>query len=322
MNQGAIPTGCFGKLPAAADYIHHHRGGPGILEWQRWIQDGVGAASARFGSSVEALLRGLRVHGFAYPGVRSDAYLVGAFGPGHDRSGRVFPFSVFADVSPGPAGSVAELVLACENLLRRAAELVTTTDVDLPTLFAGVDQLGADDATAPARGPVVAAYLSHETVGALTSGSDGDASRSSLVRVTRNLGRVAAQVERDRRQPGYGLRFPLPADPGSATASRVAFIEMSLRMLGPKLRPALFWTQPGHEGILDLYPTPPGPSAFLHLLDRTLESDAVFAMDEGASPPEGMGAREDPAGSCWADAGLSLMEAVDRVAPANGRRRI
>jgi type VI secretion system ImpM family protein len=321
MNQDPIGTGCFGKRPPAADYIHHHRGGPGILDWQRWIQDGVGLASARFGAAVEPLLRGLRVFQFAFPGVRSDAYLVGALGPGEDRSGRLFPFTVFAEFQPELPFSVADLVFRHETVWRRAAEIVTAKEIDLPALFLAVDRLASDDPSASAGDQTVGTYLARETVGTLTSGDDREVTRLTLARVTRNLRRVALRVERDRRPPAYGLRFPLPPEPERATAARAVFLDMSLRALGPKLRPALFWTEAGRGGYLDLYPGPVGPEAFLPLLNPSLSSDAIFAMDDDVGGPEGGESRENPAEACWAEPGLRLQDAVDRCGPASGRRR-
>jgi type VI secretion system ImpM family protein len=324
MNQstigGPIGTGCFGKRQPAGDYIHHHQGGPGILDWQRWIHDGVGLASARFGAAVEPLLRDLRVFQFAFPSARSDSYLFGALGPGQDRSGRLFPFTVFAEVQPGPPSSVLELIFRHESLWRRAAEILTAKEVDLPALFLAVDRLVSDDPPAAATERTGAAYLARETVGTLTSDADPDAMRQSLIRVTRNLQRVARQVERDHRPPAYGLRFPLPPEPERATAARAVFLDMSLRVLGPKLRPALFWTEAGRDGYLDLHPGPVGPEAFLPLLSRSFPSDPVFAMDDDVAGPDGGEPRENPADACWAEPGLSLQDAVDRCGSSSGWR--
>lgn len=321
MNQGPIGTGCFGKRPVAADYIHHHRGGPGILDWQRWIQDGVDRASARFGAAVEPLLRDLGVFLFAFPSGRSDAYLVGALGPGQDRSGRRFPFSVFAEVPSEPSGSIADLVFRHERVWRRAAEIVTAREADLSELFLAVDRLAADDPSSATGEQTVAAYLARETVGTLVSGDDREKVRLILTRVTRNLRRVAHQVDRDRRPPVYGLRFPLPPQSERATAARAVFLEMAMRVLGPKARPALFWTEPGRDGYLDLHPGPAGPEAFSALLSPAAASDAVFTMDEDIGPLEGDGSSESAAEACWADSGLCLQEAVDRCGAPNGRRR-
>jgi type VI secretion system ImpM family protein len=320
MNQGPIGTGCFGKRPPAADYIHHHRGGPGILDWQRWIQDGVGLASARFGAAVEPLLRNLRVCPFAFPSARSDSYLVGALGPGADRSGRLFPFTVFAEVHPGPSCSVADLVFRHESVWRRAAEIVAAREIDLAALFLAVDQLASDDPPAVAGERTVTAYLARETVGTLISGDDREVTRATLARVTRNLRRVALRVERDRRPPAYGLRFPLPPEPERATAARAVFLDMSLRVLGPKLRPALFWTEAGRDGHFDLHPGPVGPEAFLPLLNPSFPGDALFAMDDEVAGPEGGESEENPAEACWDEPGLRLQDAVDRCGSASGWR--
>jgi type VI secretion system ImpM family protein len=321
MKQGPIGTGCFGKRPAAADYIHHHQGGRSILDWQRWIQDGVALASARFGAAVEPLLRGLRTFQFAFPGVRSDAYLVGSLGPGEDRSGRLFPFTVFAEVSPEPSASVADLVLRQDGVWRQAALIVAAKEMDLPALFTKVDDLAADDTPASGTEPDLEAFFSRMNVGALTFGNDGDGMRLILDRVTRNLRRVALQAQRDHRAPAYGLRFPLPVEPERATAARLVFLAMSLRVLGPKSRPTLFWTAAGRDGFLDIHPGPAGSGAFLHLLDPSLPGDAIFAMDEDLPQPGGGGPHEEPAESCWSEPERKLQEALDRCGRTSERPR-
>jgi type VI secretion system ImpM family protein len=321
MTQDQISTGCFGKRPPAADYIHHHRGGPGILDWQRWIHDGVALASARFRAAVEPLLRNLGAFPFAFPSARSDSYLIGALGPGEDRSGRLFPFTVFAEVQPGPSCSVADLVFRYESLWRRAVEIVTAKESDLAALFLAVDGLASDDPPAAAGEETVAAYLARETVGALTSDDDRGVGRLTLAKVTRNLRRVALRVERDHRPLAYGLRFPLPPEPARATAARAVFLDLSLRVLGSKLRPALFWTETGRDGYLDLHSGSVGPEAFLSLLNPSFPSDAIFAMDDEVAGSEGGESKENPAEACWEDSGLSLQDAVDRCASSSGWRR-
>ena len=158
-------------------------------------------------------------------------------------------------------------------------------------------------------------------MGALTSGDDRGVARQTLAKVTRNLRRVAQRVERDHRPLAYGLRFPLPPAPERATAARAVFLDMSLRVLGPKLRPALFWTEAGRIGYLDLHPSSVGPEAFLPLLNPSFPSDAIFAMDDEVAAPEGGASRENPAEACWAEPGLSLQDAVDRCVSSSGWRR-
>jgi type VI secretion system ImpM family protein len=321
MKQELLSTGCFGKRPPAADYIHHHRGGAVILDWQRWVQDGVGLASARFRAGVEPLLRHLRITQFAFPGARSDVYLIGALGPGEDRSGRLFPFTVFAEVQPEPTFSVADLVCRREGVWRRAAEIAADTEIDLPALFEKVDGMGSDDRTAPAADQTVAEYLARVTVGALVAGRDGE-SAPDPAGIVRNLRRVAERADRDRSLPAYGLRFPLPSEPDRASAARAVFLEMSLRALGPKLRPAIFWTEAGPDGHLDLYPGRVGPEAFLPIVSPSYHGDAIFAMDDDAGGPSVRESQEGPAEACWAEPGLSLLEAVDRCATSSGWRRV
>ncbi len=318
MNQGLNGTGCFGKRPPAADYIHHHHGGLNVLDWQRWIQEGVGMASARFGAGVEGRLRDFRVFQFAVPAARPDAYLIGALGPGEDRSGRLFPFTVFAEAPLEPSGTVADLVCGRRPVWRRAASILSARDVDLPELFRQVDALAADGPPDPGGDADAAAYLSRVTVGVLTAGRDGEEMSRTLPRVVRNLRTVASQAERDRRPPAYGLRYPLPAQPERGTAARVLFLSLSLRVLGRRGRPSIFWSEAGQPGFLDVHPGTVGPAVFLHLLDPSLAGEAIFAMDEELLRISGEVATADGAESCWTDPGSTLQEALDRCGLSAG----
>ena len=96
-----VAAGCYGKLPVTGDFLRHHPGGATVLEWERWLEAGLSDASQRLGRGVKERLASFSAFRFVFPGRRSDTLLVGAIGPGRDRSGRLFPFSVF--VFAGPA---------------------------------------------------------------------------------------------------------------------------------------------------------------------------------------------------------------------------
>jgi type VI secretion system ImpM family protein len=317
MNQEWTTSGCFGKLPAAADYIHHHQGGAGISEFQHWIQDGVGYASSRLGARVETLLRDLRVLEFLWPVARSGACLTGALGPGEDRSGRVFPFTVFAGVPFPPASPVADLVCGRRALRGRAAGLVSRRDADLVALFADVDRLADEDASAPAESS--GAFLSREPVARLIS--SGERFGRVLAGATLNLRGLAARVRREKTPPPYGVRFRLPADPEAAEAAVVVFASMCERVFGERLRPAMFWTRPGAPGFLDVHPQGAGNRAFVHLLDPELDGDGVFAISD--PPAELLGAASfADAMRPWSDPRLSLADALRAALPPSDARGV
>lgn len=84
--------GCFGKVPASADFISLHGAAPEVREFDRWLQTWL--APPAQGGDWRAAFDRLPVHFFCYRG-RSGNWLLGGMISSRDSSERRYPFMIF-----------------------------------------------------------------------------------------------------------------------------------------------------------------------------------------------------------------------------------
>lgn len=307
VSSARLSPGCFGKLPLAADYLRHHRGGLSVLEWERWLEDGVFEASRVLGREVEGSLRRMPPARFLFAGRKAPTLLLGTIGPGADRSGRLFPFSIFVE-RPDDALAAWELPGAHGALLDRMAAMMASPPPALPELFDAVDRL-ADGAGGglPANGTTAPPGASPEsgTLGALLG--PGGYESGTAERIAHRLARLAHRIRLAGEPPDYGLAIALPE---GADASRVAHA-LWLRGLGEALRGArlsLYWRLGGEGARLLAWAGPPGPRAFRHWLDVGGAGEDLYQLDEAPGAAERLPDPMPPA--------TSLEELIAWIRPA------
>lgn len=300
----ALP-GCFGKLPAAADFVSRNHGTPAAIALARWLQESIPIAHTRFVGKAELLLREMPTLRFFWRA--GGINLVGSMVASRDQSGRLFPFAAFFDA---PALDLAkrfpELPERIEPRLRNAEQLARSPHANLGDVYSHVEALASVPYSDTAG---LDRVVSGRTLGQLAAGGTDP---ELPARVLRNLLEVAHRGT----VPSFGLRFPLGAE-----AWMPAFwLELMRRTLRGGTAPfCFFWTTPSAKGgvnRLDIYFTPPNPVAFLHLLDPELDSDTLYALDGTAAPDSGRvpeSLRQAAAG--WSVPGLGLRDALDAIGP-------
>ncbi len=297
--------GAFGKLPLAADFVAVNAGGPGVRGFTEWLQEGVGLGHARLGSSWDTTFPRMPAWRFLLTMGPGGIALAGVMVAGRDRSGRRFPFTLFAGVPPleaaGLGARLAGLLPFLDRAEGEARRLVELGEVSGPSplrpvseavegLSASLPAGGAGTSSMPAPWPAISALSDLDPAGA----------GHLLTRIGGNLLEVAARAgSNGASAPAYGLRTPVPAHGPEAMAVVRFWVELARRAIGKEGTPrAIFWSlaDGNGRGSLDLYFRPPGTTAFLHLVDRAFESDALYLLDE-ADPT-----RPGPAARSWADA--------------------
>lgn len=285
MSSARLSPGCFGKLPLAADYLRHHRGGLSVLEWERWLEDGVFEASRLLGREVEGSLRRMPPARFLFAGRKAPSILLGMIGPGADRSGRLFPFSIFVE-RPDDAVAAWELPGAHGALLDRMAEMMASPPPALPELFEAVDRLA--DGTGgdlPAEGATGAGGVrpAAGTLGALLG--PGGYESGTVERIAHRLARLAHRIRLAGEPPDYGVAIALPAGVGQTRRA----LALWLRGLGDAMRGArlsLYWRSGGEGARLLAWAGPPGPRAFRHWLDDGGAGEDLYQLDEAPGAAE------------------------------------
>lgn len=282
MTPYTLTVGCFGKLPIAADFLSQPAGLTEAVALERWLQEGVNLARTRFGTRGDELLRGMPRLRFHFWRNAPECALTGVLSASRDQSGRLFPFAVFAHAKSSGAPYPAPLPALLDPFLRRASTLASSEWKDLGSLQAAVASVGRSSEVEP---PPIAtdALLAQVKLADFARSLSGDGVGDPATRVASNLLEVA---HRTGSVPSYGLRFRLPADTDAWTPALVFWLELCRLVFRNAGRPPfLLWNEPGEgrRSVLDLYYQPPGPIAFLHLLDPSLDSESLYPVEEEAA---------------------------------------
>lgn len=298
MGGAAFSSGCFGKLPLAADFLQHQAAGPAARAFMNWCEMGVRLLAERHGSAAETLLTNMPPLGFVFSETRPSEFLVGRMVAGRDASGRRFPFSIFLRGSGMKSVSFGALAGACGPFFAEADRILAADSSAPAALFAAIDALPAQapDGRKVDRG-ALEDYLGRMPV----------SSTAAMEPAAQNLARL---VSRGRQLPPMALRFPLqpdaPAEPWVAfwlglveeafgrTAVATAFWTVDSRAPavetgagGSEPRAAEAGTRLTAPGArlahLDLMAGPPEPIAFLHLIDSGFESNRLMILGDGSA---------------------------------------
>lgn len=277
MTPYTLTVGCFGKLPLAADFLSQHSGLTEGVALERWLQEGVNLTHARYGDRADAMLRAMPRVRFHFWRNSPEHGLTGVMGPSRDQSGRLFPFAVYAHARSSGAGYPAPLAALLDPFLRRASAVTLSAWTDMPSLSAAVSSLAQPSPLDP---PAIAAevVLDSVSLGAFAASLSGSGAVNPAIRVATNLLEVAHRTA----VPVYGLRFRLPEGVEAWGPALIFWLELCRAIFRNVGRPPfLLWNEPseGRVEVLDVYYQPPGPLAFLHLLDPTLDSEGLYPVE-------------------------------------------
>jgi type VI secretion system protein ImpM len=108
------PTGLYGKLPCAGDFVTRTLPAAFVMRWDDWLQRALAASRAKLGERWTDLYLQSPIWRFALqPQVCGPQAWAGVLMPSVDRAGRYFPLTLAA---PVPAGASALLtVTAAEH---------------------------------------------------------------------------------------------------------------------------------------------------------------------------------------------------------------
>lgn len=116
-------AGLYGKLPARGDFVERRLSGQFIDRWDRFLNEGMVAASGVLGDRFTDLYLVSPFWRFALgAGVAGEATVVGVFAPSVDRVGRYFPLTIATEL-PAPTNPLAALA-AAESWLPGAEALI------------------------------------------------------------------------------------------------------------------------------------------------------------------------------------------------------
>lgn len=249
----SVQIGCFGKLPACADFVKvvHDLAAVAVLDdWMASVMRLL-PASARWKINYDAMAP----VSFAFIGAARHHALAGHLVASHDLSGRRYPFLLLCTLDvPDPAGFIAHAPLACapfwDHSTAAASRLLADPDPvpqlrAIPAAHVTVDGALAADA--------LDVFLDTATIGALGGLLRHSAVPVDCARLILALGLLLQPLLHSQNaDPSKSLVLPLPRDP--AQRHRVAAFWLAL--VAPFLRQAavdlaLFMThQNGHPVLV------------------------------------------------------------------------
>ncbi len=279
-------AGFYGKIPAQADFVRQHGGGPAVQALAAWLEESLvaSAAGVRAGAgarSVDGVRGGDGAHvtngtragdgargadaavRFLLRFTEGDGVLVGALGPSGDRVGRKFPLAVFAQVSEPGIGDAFPMLPSFAGRFLGAVESLLAEACSLPlaSVVEGVRALPL-----PGAGEAAAAEAWAQDVASRSP------ARELLAQVSGADGRQAVCAFHGFRTACHSARGREPVRGATAVDCPVggevdvyAWLELARRALGRPFPPSFFWRE-GASPRLVISLGPPPAAVVAHLL--------------------------------------------------------
>jgi type VI secretion system protein ImpM len=274
--------GCFGKLPACADFVKvvHDLAAIELLDdWMASVMRLL-PSSARWKINYDAMAP----VSFAFLGASRHHALAGHLVASHDLSGRRFPFLLMRSLDvPDPAAFVAQAPLACAGLWdyseTAAARLLADPNPvaqlrAVPAVLVAVDGALSDDA--------LACFMETATIGALGSLLRQSGAPVDCCRLILALGLLLQPVLHSKRADfTKSLVLPLPRDPAQrhrVAAFWLALVAPFLRKAGVDL--ALFITHQGEHPVLVLGTCDAAAETLRAIIDPLAAADQQISFDD------------------------------------------
>ncbi len=256
---GGMAIGVYGKVRSQPDFLRANAGEFSQAGLDRWFQD----AMEIIRTEKTALPPGPTAFVLTPPD--SGYAFVGAFVPGTDAAGRLFPLSVFATVpAVGLFEELPAMPAAYEPFIQAAGAVATAgAELSGPDLITHAQALGLDAPAHPSEAHARAAVgaLGQESAQALAAATG--ASRSSLGYALRTFAMACDQAAKTG-PAGQGGVITVDA-PAPTSAARTLWLELARRRL--KWRdnsPSLLWTG-GESSRMLVTLGYPAPAALAYL---------------------------------------------------------
>ncbi len=281
--------GCVGKLPLHAEFIKHNLKAREAVALDNWIQEGVTLLNRLHGEHWKQIFAAAPMQRFVFSGAGDEKSIHGLLMPSTDRSGRSYPFCLFAASEAAVYKEHQVLLpLAAESFLAESEALLARDwqDAHVARLIEAIDGLGRHLPAADRRLLVEAEMnrLRAVTLGQfwreLLPGTDGE-QRARFVRTV--IGVLQTVSRRSPQRIHWGVRLPLPGK-ADVMPYLIFWLQLTETLLsGRSWRGHYFWNTPGsgHPARLTLFFRPIPASYFARLVEPQKADGAVFdVLDE------------------------------------------
>jgi len=257
-------VGYFGKHPSAGDFLRHNASSPEVLGLDDWLASAL-AAGPRLMPAWEATFgEGATLCFLCHRG--AGRCLLGVLSPSHDRSGRLFPLILFAELDSASIASSCH-ALPHEAFLQAARALLDRrSSCSWEELRDAALRLGPpDDSSLLEARREHDHYLESTTTGVALDGIFGTGSQTR--RAFSALQLIARSASASGALPAYGVRCPLGANVQGDAGLWLALLGQA----APALLPNVVWSDRALLFHHDLLP----PKALAAALDPTWQDDGI-----------------------------------------------
>ncbi|MDX1805052.1 MAG: type VI secretion system-associated protein TagF [Alcanivorax sp.] len=281
----------FGKLPIRADFIKLHVSEREIRELDQWVQEGYALLSRRLnGAQASEQFPRAGIHHAVFCATENQRAVLATLAPGHDQSGRWYPFVIATPLkTPFIKQVQAAVPVVYQPFFRHAHDIVSQRwkNEPLETLLGCLKNLG-DNCGHSERSTMVEQELGLLRETSLTCMRElalqhSDSIAAFFQAVNELLGMV---VRRGANRTQWGIRLPLPG--GEAGLSILVFwLRLIDSLLGQNWTGNYFWRFGDHGHLVVFFRRVP-PSFLPHLFDDELVDGTVqtlAAMMENPSSP-------------------------------------
>ncbi len=280
-------VGFFGKLPAYPDFVRQNAGGPLARALDAWFQEGIAHYNMHGGADWKAQFDAALPKNFLFHTGNPGKFLVGVLRPGRDTSGRRYPFSLFASVSPGKNGEHLHVVPEAYSVFLRASRRMLA---DLDTI-AGELRSGKTSGLATTVqqnlfefGRRYTRYLEIKKIADFWTETIGDSQGPTKYLVMKNLVASLSPLRgKDLRKFEFCLGLPISPQ-AAAQGFQVAFwLAVCRRLLGTAINSVIaFWDAAEEVDRARLYVffRPPGPRYLGCLMHPETAGDCIWDLAE------------------------------------------
>jgi type VI secretion system protein ImpM len=281
-------VGLFGKLPSHPDFVRMNAGSPLARVLDTWMQEGLSAMRTQMGNDWEAAFDRATPIFFAFRSKDPSEVLVGICRPGRDRSGRRYPFLVFAHVQLGRGGAAFHVVPQGYTHFLKAARRMAVVDC-----AEGIDNHRAAQimnlASILPQNLVESQqrfdrYLSDVTMESFWRGLYGDFHDRRKYLVMKNVfATLAPRRGHDASRFGFAMRMPTSSDPDQAGLQTATWFRLCQATLGGNTmdQSVLFWFAGGVAPATGcfLFFRPPVPASLPLMFTPETEHESIWNLE-------------------------------------------
>lgn len=289
MNITYFPTLYFGKLPQYGDFVRFNAGGVEVRSFDQWIQEGMYFSQRWLDQEWDAAYNNFSTYNFLFYPEEGDQFMIGILRSSRDSSQRKFPFIISLKLEKNHSNekliSLSPVIFShffqqSYRLVHRARE-----GMEMSEMMSQTENLGEIT-------PLDWDFNQQNFNNFLEStkcdrfwinlwGFFDDPRKFLLIK---NLTEILLPLrQHNPAHLAFGLRFPLGANISVMPLIICFWIRLCHRLLGTDfLIMNYFWKRPDsyRDNFLYLFLQKPSSHVFLHLLQPSIQDEAIFRLEE------------------------------------------